>query len=361
MLLFGIALPGFSQEFVWKAGVHSFFDNTEFAGSKVQTSQTMAGVHVAPEFGLRWGEKHRIFAGVDLLHEYGSNQAIDYCNPVAYYEYDGKPFRFYMGAFPRKLALEKYPRMFFQDSVANYRPSVNGLFWELYADRNYLNVWIDWTVRQTEEQNEAFFMGWSGKYHLGLFYAQHFFYLFHFSAKKNTVVHEGPYFKRSIADFVTMHDNGLMLTSLGIDVASQTNFAQLEANVGWSLVLERDRSIGDWRRPQGLLSEIKVEYKGVGIFNTCYWGGSQQIFYKDHGNHLYWGDPVYRSKTYNRTDLSVFFVKTNVCNVKFVYSLHLVEKSGYHEQSLYATFDLDNLQKKAPKNYQYLWSNWFIK
>ncbi|MDR0506017.1 MAG: hypothetical protein LBH32_04245 [Dysgonamonadaceae bacterium] len=336
----------FSQNIVWNAGIYPFFQNTEFGYSKVQMPQTMAGVHVAPEIGLCW-DKNRIFAGIDLMHEWGSNKAIDYSDVIAYYEYAGKPFRFYMGAFPRRMALEKYPRMFFQDSILNYRPVVNGLFWEFFHRKNYFNVWLDWTSRQTTSRHEAFFMGWSGRYNAGVMYGQHFGYMFHFAGKMNPEIEEG------------LHDNGLLLTSLGIDLASKTGFEKLEVNAGWSVGLERDRSIGDWHSPQGLLSEIKVEYRGLGLFNTYYRGESQQVFYGDHGNELYWGDPIYRSKEYNRTDFYLCFINTDAISLKLTYSLHFTEKTMYHEQALAASINLGKMKSKKTKNYKYIWSGWF--
>ena len=349
-ILFISIIPAFacSQEFVWKVGVHSFFDNAEFAKSNVQIPQTMAGVHLSPEAGLSWNKKHRFFVGFDALHEFGSDEIVDFTDPIAYYNFNSKRFRFYMGAFPRKLALEKYPRMFFQDSIANYRPVLNGLFWEYHKKGNYINVWLDWTSRQTELKREAFFMGWSGRYNTGVFYAQHFGYMYHFASSRNPIVSDD------------LHDNGLTLTSVGLDFASKTNFEKLEANVGWSAALERNRN-GDnkWRISQGLLSEVKIEYKGLGLFNTLYWGDGQQIYYPAYGNALYWGDRFYRAKQYNRTDLYVNFFKTQVVNVKLIIAFHFAEKTMYNQQALYASFDLDNLKKRKQPKYEYIWDEWF--
>lgn len=345
--LLGIFIAS-AQDFVWKAGVHSFFDNAEFAHSKVQDPQTMAGIHLSPEIGISWNEKHRIFAGLDAMHEFGSDKIIGFVDPIAYYNFDGEQFRFYMGAFPRKLALEKYPRMFLNDSIGNYRPNLNGIFWEYYQKNNYMNVWLDWTSRQTEEHRETFFMGWSGRYNLGVFYGQHFGYMYHFAKRKNPVIPDN------------LHDNGLILTSLGIDFSSKTAFEKLEANVGWSAGLERNRDgDGDWHTPHGFLSEVKIEYKGLGLFNTYYRGGEQQIFYEEHGDALYWGDRFYRTKEYNRTDLYINFFKTNVINLKLNFSFHFAEKTMYNQQALYATFDVDNLKKKEQPKYEYIWDNWF--
>jgi hypothetical protein len=343
----GILLSVSAQDFVWKVGVHSFFDNTEFSNCLVQTSQTMAGVHFAPETGLRWNQKHRISVGTDLMYEFGSDKIIDYSDPIVYYEYTGNPFRFYMGAIPRQFVLDKYPRMFFQDSIRNYRPVITGLLWEYRQEENSAGIWLDWTGRQTHTQHEAFFMGWSGKYNLHVLYAQHFGYMFHLASVKQPVIPEA------------VHDNGLVLTSLGIDLAAISDFNQLEVNAGWTVGLDRDRGVNLWNKQQGFLSEVKIEYRGLGLFNTYYKGESQQVFYGEHGNNLYWGDPVYRSSEYDRLDGYVLFLNTGVVQLKFVYSLHFLEHQLFHEQAFYATFDLDNLNNpKKTKPYRHIWDNW---
>lgn len=336
-----------SQELLWKAGVHSFFDNTEFTGSKVQIPQTMAGVHLTPEIGVDWEKNHRIYAGVDLLHEWGGDKIFARYDPVIYYEYAGHPFHFYMGAIPREKLLKRYPRMFFQDSIRNYRPVINGFFWEYARKKNYINIWLDWTGRQSEKTNEAFFMGWSGRYTYQWFYFQHFGYMYHYAKKKEPVLQE------------PIHDNGLILTSFGLDFSSLLPLETLEINGGWSIGLDRDRGVGEWATPQGFFSELKAEYRGLGLLNTLYLGDGQQIYYSDHGSNLYWGDPFYRLKRYNRTDLSIHFFQSRVVQLKFVCSFHLAERKMYNQQALYATFDLDNLPKKKEKNYHYIWDRWF--
>jgi len=326
----------FPQELSWKAGLHSFFDNKEFNGCSVEKSGTMAGVHLVPQIGLGFDGKHRVYAGIDVMREFGSDAAIDFYDPIAYYEYDGKPFRFYMGAFPRKPLLDNYPRMFFQDSINNYRPVMNGAFWEVYNKNDYFNIWLDWTGRQSYTTREAFFMGWSGKYNHDIFYGQHFGYMYHFAASTNPHIPE------------PVQSNGLLLTSLGIDLSKKAGFEKLEINAGWALGLEQDRGIDDsWQVRHGFLSEIKAEYKGFGLFNTFYKGAGQQISYNRFGNMLYWGSSIYRLKQYDRLDGYFCFLKNSVVEIKATYSLHFAERKMFHEQMMHATFNLDNSKKKA--------------
>ena len=350
LLLFFVSwVTVFSQEILYKAGLHSFFDNNEFAGCPIVESQTMAGVHAVPQIGMGWKGKHRIFAGIDAMHEFGSNKMIGFYDPIAYYEFDGSPFRFYMGAFPRKMTLDKYPLFFFQDSIRNYRPVMTGLFWEYYTKKgDFMNVWLDWTSRQTFTERETFFMGWSGRYKQGIIYGQHFGYMFHFAGVMNPDMH------------TPVHDNGRMWTALGVDFTSKTSLDEFDINAGWAVGLERNRATDTgWSSSQGLLSEVRVEYRGLGIFNTYYKGGAQGKFYDEYGSRLYWHDRLYRATRYDRLDGYLYFMKTDVVTLKFTFSLHFVEPGMYSEQMFYATFDLDNLKSKKPaKKYQYLWDNW---
>ena len=335
----------FAQDFVWQAGVHSFFNNCEFGECTVKDDQTMAGVHFVPQLGLSFQEQHRLFFGIDAMHEFGSDKTIGYYDPIAYYQFDGEPFVFYMGAFPRKPLLKNYPRMFFQDSILNYRPVINGLFWEYRSTKDdYFNCWLDWTGRQSINRRESFFMSFSGRYNLGLLYAQHFLYMFHYAASMNPTVHE------------SLQDNGITLYSIGIDLAEKVNFEKLEMNAGWSIGLDRDRrSSKVWKKHNGFLSELNVEYRGVGLFNTLYLGKGQQTSYDIYRNKLYWGDATYRVSSYNRSDFYVYFIKNDAASVKLLYSLHFLEKKMCHEQSIYAVFDLNNFTKKVSKPYQRFW------
>lgn len=334
-LCFLVSYEGLAQKPFWEAGLYSFFDNTEFGHSKVQIPQTMAGVRIAPGFGVRFDSVHSITLGVNLLHEFGSNEIIGDVFPTAYYKFDRKPFRFLMGAFPRNYAVERYPRIFFQDSITYYRPNINGILLEYSRKSLLLNLWLDWTSRQSYEMHEAFFMGFSGKYSISIFYLQEFSYMFHFAGKMDPVVEEA------------LHDNGLLLTSLGIDLSGKTFFDQLDINGGWAIGLDRARADNTgWIDNSGFLSEAKIEFKHVGLFNTFYVGNGQMYYYNDHDNELYWGDPIYRAKIYNRSDFYIDFIKNKSVSTRLIYSLHFAEGTVYHEQALKVSINLNNLRFK---------------
>jgi hypothetical protein len=130
---------------------------------------------------------------------------------------------------------------------------------------------------------------------------------------------------------------------VGLDFSGKTIFNQLDINGGWAVGLDRARADqSGWIIQQGFLMETRIEYKAIGIFNTFYSGRGQMYYYSDHSNELYWGDPFYRAKTYNRSDLYVNFIRNKFVDLRLVYSLHFAENTMYHEQSLKVIFNLNN-------------------
>ena len=329
-----ISINGYSQQTDWRAGLFTFFDNAEFGGSSVQIPQTMAGVRFAPELNIGFDSIHSIVVGINLLHEYGSNKAIGDLTPTTYYRYSGKPFTFTVGAFPRDFALDRYPRIFFRDSVTYYHPEMYGILWQYSGDRLYANIWLDWTSRQSPEMREAFFVGFSGKYAPGIFYVQHFSYMYHFAGKMDPVIDEA------------LHDNLLFLTSFGIDYSHRTIFEKLEINAGWVAGLDRARADNTgWILNTAFLSEARIEYKRLGIFNTFFTGNGHMYFYEKHDNELYWGDPFYRAYTYDRSDFYLDFIKKDMVSARIIYSLHFTERTMYHQQALKVSVNLNNIKR----------------
>jgi hypothetical protein len=321
-----------TQDFIWKANVYSFFNNNEFGQSKYKIPQTMSGIQAAPEIGIRFDSVHTISGGVNILNEFGSKKGVDKIYPTVYYEFNNTAYRFLMGAFPRNAALDKYPRVFFQDSIAYFRPNMTGIFWELTREKGYLNLWLDWTSQISVTERETFFAGISGRYNAGIFYMQHFNYMFHYAKDFDPVVEKHIY------------DNALMLTSVGVNLSQLTFLDQFDINAGWLSGIERSREQTGWIANNGFLMETRLAYKRFGVFNTLYIGEQQMAFYADQSNRLYWGDPIYRAGNYNRADFHIDFIKTNRVKLQLAYSLHFAEQNVYHEQFLKLQIALNNFK-----------------
>lgn len=323
-------VPVFPQEAAWNLGVNSFFDNVEFGGSSVKIPQTMSGIIVSPGIHTVWDSIHHVNIGVDLLHEFGSIKPVDRTFLTAFYELKAGYFNFKMGAIPRSLANGKYPRIFFQDSIAYYRPNINGISLG-YRHKNFSGaLWLDWTGRQTATVNEAFFIGFSGRYDIRSFYLQNYSTLFHFASRMN------PYFEEPL------HDNALFLTSLGYHFYDIPVLTLLDINAGLLSGIERSRGDNSgWILLNNIMIETRAEYRSLGLFNTFCSGSGLMHFYNSHGNDLYWGDPAYRAKIYNRSDFYIRFISNKIIDLELTWSLHLLENTVYHEQMLKLKIDIE--------------------
>lgn len=323
---------GYSQEKIWKVGLFSFFDNIEFGGSEYKIPQTLTGVRFSPEAGLRWDSIHSIGLGISLVHEFGTRDVVQNVYPTAYYKLKNGSLDFMMGAFPRDEITGHYPRLFVQDSISYYRPNIEGIYLGYKCKGSYIKLWLDWTGRMSYTVNEAFIASMSGKYRYGIFSFGHIGHMYHYAGKMDPVINEA------------YHDNLLFMTSAGIELAGRTFFDKLELNAGWVYAYERARADNTgWIKMNGILLEMKAEYKGIGVFNTYYNGDGLMKFYHDHGSDLYWGDPAYRAKKYNRTDMYINFIGSEKVDIELTYSLHFLESSIYHEQMLKIKIDLGNL------------------
>jgi len=148
------------QQFEWQAGFDGFLDNREFHNS-FQEPQTMFGSRFSIELGGSINKEHRFRGGFNYLYEFGGPPDAWKPNPVLYYQYDKKPFTFFMGAFPRRRIIN-FPLALLTDTLNYYRPNVEGVYLDVKGDWGYQDVFLDWTSRQTDTEFEQFMFGLSG-------------------------------------------------------------------------------------------------------------------------------------------------------------------------------------------------------
>ncbi len=334
LVIFILQPPAFAgaQDISWRAGLRTFFDNVEFGGSEFKVPQTMSGIWFDPGFGLKISEEHKVGGGIGVLHEFGSSEPFSSFAPTAWYEFSGRKSRFMMGVFPRESILKDYPGIFFQDSVAYYRPNISGIYVKAGSDMNYLSLWLDWTGRQSMEVREAFFIGLNGRIQRGPFYLKNYGIMFHYAGTSDP------------ADNEPLHDNSLFLASAGAVFSDFWKFDLFDLSAGWVAGIERSRADNTgWLGMHGLLAELTAEVKRAGFRNTMYLGDGLYAFYSDHSNELYWGDPVYRAGSYNRSDFYIRFFNTGQIDLKLTYSLHMTEGRVFHEQILRLVVNLNDI------------------
>ncbi len=338
----------FAQNVEWKAGINYFFDNTEYAKSTLTNDQTMAGVHFSPEVGLGWGEQHHIFVGADVLKISGSANVIDIAQPIAYYHFEKKNSSFYAGGFPRSELLSNYSDLFFQDSINNYRPTLQGIFWQAGSRTSYFNLWLDWTGHETPEIRESFFVGASAHKSLNLFFVDFQSYMFHYA---NTQPRNPLY---------SVNDNLLAHISVGANYSNETGIDTLLFAVGVLGGYERDRKVENGTHfPVGAVVRLNADYKGFGTQNTLYAGDPRDIYYYKYNHEMYWNNPFLRAGFYLQSKWYLNVIRSKYVDGKLGLNLHFSEGKMMYEQTFTLKAKIDNLYKQAKNPRPTFMSKWF--
>ncbi|MDD4992941.1 MAG: hypothetical protein PHR83_11960 [Paludibacter sp.] len=340
-ILFSLLIITFStksQNIVWKAGVNYFFDNTEFAKSTITRDQTMTGVHFTPEIGLAWDTIHSFYIGTDLLKTSGSQNYIDAIQPIAYYQYKANKSTLYAGAFPRAELFSNYSDLFFQDSVKYYKPTIQGLFWQVGEKDSFFNLWLDWNGHQTAINRETFFVGASAHKKFNHFFTDFESYMFHFATTRPDPQGYG------------VCDNLLAHLSVGVDYSNKQGLDTLLFAVGVLGGVERDRKLSNGTQaPMGIVFRANAEFKGIGTQNTLYMGNPRMVFYGNYGTGLYWNNPFLRSNYYLESKWYYQVIRSQFVQGKLALKLHYSEGKLMFEQAFTVNASLNNLSNKPIK------------
>ncbi len=313
-----------AQDFGWNVYFHGFADNREYAKSG-RYSQSILGTRIAPEVHLSLDSTHFLHAGVNFLHEFGSRgTAADQLLPTLYYNYKQTGHDFYIGMFPRKDLLAEYPRALLNDTLAYYRPNIEGMLWRYSGSRFHQQIWIDWTSRQTETEREQFMVGISGRVHMGRLYLAHNVTLWHDAGRKNnTDEHEMP-----------VRDNGAALLKLGADLSPLVFLDSLDISAGGTIGYDRLRGIYGWRLPKGFIGDLYAEYRKIFIANTVYAGEGMDVAY---------GDRFYNANFYDRLELGWKPLQYKGLEGKFTLSFHFTPGAIDNQQQFTLQYHLSRL------------------
>ncbi|VBB46332.1 hypothetical protein TRIP_D390016 [uncultured Paludibacter sp.] len=311
----------FSQKLTWEVGTDFFFDNTEFAKSSYTIDQTMAGIHLNPEIGVKWDRKYTLYGGVDMLKRLGSNDVADDIHLLAYYQFKDKKTLFRAGLFKKEDLLDDYSNFFFQDSVRYYRSVMEGLFFKKGNKNQFVKLWLDWTGLQSDTVRESFFLGASA--YQG--FAKHFFadfqsYVFHYARTQPPISDQ------------YVCDNILAQVSVGYKY-SYKNWDKIVVSAGILAGFERNRkNMDDYYMPVGFVGKVDAEYKQFGMENLLYAGEQRMKLYNDLGNAFYWGNPFLRGNFYLQNKLYWKVFDTKYVSGQLASRQHFSEGKLYFEQ-----------------------------
>lgn len=347
LIIFLLSLPLFAQEYRWGVGVDYFFDNTEYKKSSHIDSETMNGVWINPMGSIVWDSRHSINAGVNLLKIPGMDKALDKVDVTMYYQYKTDKVLFRAGAFPRSELLGNYNNFFFKDSINNFIPLMQGVFWQIGNNDNFFNAWFDRTGYATPSKREHFFVGLSGQYSRGLFFADFQSYMFHYSNTRPSTPDLG------------VSENLQLQLSAGLRYANENSFKAL-ISAGTLLGYERDRRFeGALYKPAGFVATAKAEYMGIGTNNTLYAGDKRMRMSDTFGGELYWGTQFLREKFYLENEWYIRLIDSQRVKARFNCNLHFSEGSVMFQQMLCVSANINNSAKSEKRKAVYPWMNIF--
>ena len=332
-----ISFSSIHAQFVnWGVDFNYFFDNTEFAKSKLVKDQTMSGVHFVPKLDISIDTTQSIVAGIDILMLSGATKRFQDFFPLAYYQLKKTNQQLLIGSFPRSKSISYYSDFLFADSIQYFRPNLHGIFWNIGNTKNYFNIWLDWTGRDTEIDRETFYAGISSHSQIAkMFFVDFQSYLFHFA---NTNPRK-PINK--------LCDNAQALLMAGIDSEVFNNNANIILSAGLFGGYERERTPNSVANlPLGFVSELKFDTKYVGVNMKVYTGSPHFIFYSKYGNQLYWGNTFLRSKSYMENKVFLRFLNSKYIQGNVALKFHISEGQFMHEQVLTLNASIDKLISK---------------
>lgn len=343
LLLLLVIVTTKAQEYSWSLGLDYFFDNTEYAKSSFQDSESMNGVWLKPMGTISWHNKHSINGGVNLLKIPGTEKVIDKVNVTMYYQYQSNNILFRAGSFPRSDLLGNYNTFFFKDSVNNFTPLMQGVFFQIGNGDNFFNAWFDRTGYATPTTHEHFFVGLSGKASKGIFFADFQSYMLHYSNTKPATPGEG------------VSENFQLQATVGIDYNIGNGFKGLLA-AGTLVGYERDRRFeGELYKPAGFVARGDAEMWGIGTKNLLYIGDNRMRLAETFGGDLYYGTQFLQSSPYLKSEWYIRLIESDLVKVRFNCNLHFNEGHTMMQQMLTVSATIGSSGIKNKKSVEYPW------
>ncbi len=343
-LLTAVTSP--AQELQWSTGMDYFFDNMEYKRSPYADARTLQGIWLNAMGGVAWDSAHTLVAGVNLLKMPGMHHAVDKAEVTLYYHYENDKVQFRAGAFPRREVLSNYSDFFFRDSVNQFMPLMQGIFWQLGSEDNFFNAWMDWTGYSTAEARESFFLGFSGKASKGLFFADFQSTLFHLAGN---YPNDGRYGVSEVIQGIA---------SAGLEYSSANHF-RVMGSAGLFAGIERDRKAEETSRPIGFTARLDAEYMGFGTENIFYAGDPRMRLFGTYGSQLYSGTPFLQGGHYLQSKWYVRLIETERAALRLNSNLHLSEGELYFQQTLALSLAIGTLERQNSRRREYPWMRIF--
>jgi len=261
---------------------HSALVNNEFdaSGQTLAPSLTIATLRLAPYVGLRFGEHHRLKAGVNVCQDFGTAGSPLDVRLAAWYQMDREKFTLAAGIYPRSLMKGRYSSVILSDKVRFYNALMEGLMLQWHGEHHLYELALDWNGKKGADRREQFNVITSGRVFPLSWLTLNWEGMLHHYASSAAV--EG------VVDDMVFHPY------VGVEMGNRLGLQRLAVEVGAIAGYHNDRRADDLRVPFGADIVVDIRNWGAGVKNEAYYGGSQAPFYTKtdaagqvYGNQLY--------------------------------------------------------------------------
>lgn len=364
-------------KFIWGVDARTVFDNRE-GDQTYSPQQTIFFSRLSPSLGVRFGKSehekvnndgikkkytdvHKLVAGTHYIQPIGIGYKENKFVPTAYYTFshmvikeekrdssiiridghtssDFKVWSVSFGMIPRRLSY-RLPEILWSDSMDYYNPNIRGIL--LQCTKNNLafhEISLDWRSLQSADQREAFNVNYNVRkyFHRYLRGISPFFIggnvqLNHLAKRNPAPEGEG------------VNDDMFAYPYIGWDFSDKTVFDRFRIKAGYAVSFDRCRAIGDWEVDGGLLADLHLLWKKIGIIETLYAGNKQFPLYPMYGSLLNMGDPHYQSSFYSLTSIYSPIVHNQHVNFGAFLDFHVTKEGTSCYQRVVLNVNLGNV------------------
>lgn len=364
-------------KFIWGVDAETVFDNRE-GDQTYSPQQTIFFSRLSPSLGVRFGKSehekinndgikkkytdvHKLVAGTHYIQPIGIGYKENKFVPTAYYTFshkvvkevkrdssvlridgtntpDFKVWSVSFGMIPRRLSY-RLPEILWSDSMDYYNPNIRGIL--LQCTKNNLafhKISLDWRSLQSADQREAFNVNYNVRkyFHRYLRGISPFFIggnvqLNHLAKRNPAPEGEG------------VNDDMFAYPYIGWDFSDKTVFDKFRIKAGYAVSFDRCRAIGDWEVDGGLLADLHLLWKKIGIIETLYAGNKQFPLYPMYGSLLNMGDPHYQSSVYSKTSVYSPIVENRYVSFGAFLDFHVTKEGTSCYQRVVLNVNLGNV------------------
>lgn len=324
-------------KFIWGVDAETVFDNRE-GDQRYSPQQTIFFSRLSPSLGVRFGKSehekinndgikkkytdvHKLVAGTHYIQPIGIGYKENKFVPTAYYTFshkvvkevkrdssvlridgtntpDFKVWSVSFGMIPRRLSY-RLPEILWSDSMDYYNPNIRGIL--LQCTKNNLafhEISLDWRSLQSADQREAFNVNYNVRKYFHRYLRGISPFFIGGNAQLNHLAKRNP-----APEGEGVNDDMFAYPYIGWDFSDKTVFDRFRIKAGYAVSFDRCRAIGDWEVDGGLLADLHLLWKKIGIIETLYAGNKQFPLYPMYGSLLNMGDPHYQSSFYSLTSI----------------------------------------------------------